>query len=328
MNQSDVDVIGQVLRTALEKHQREVEQLIESRAAEMGSAQRAVDAARDLVAEAEERLRRAQDHAQSDFVRQIQRTAADELVRVQNLLIERMTRADLIASRMEELQADLRRTIEAAAELQAPQVGDVADAIKADPDFVDQVKGAPGDPGDPGAAGADGVGIDAPVWVPGVYRANALVQHNVGQLFRALRDTGEEPHNGGDWARVGTAGFRFAEPWTEGATYENGDLFVRDYGTFAWVGGKAHLLAGRGAKGDRGERGERGKDGTPGKDGRDGVTIESIELKGYTLAVITRDAAGRLQTHDVDFLPAFEKLGDALQTIVFERVIAQLGAQS
>ncbi len=163
-------------------------------------------------------------------------------------------------------------------------------------------QGEPGPPGARGERGADGAGLEAPAWSPGIWREGATVQHHLGQFFRAQRDTADEPGAGDAWARLGTLGFRLAPPWVEGATYGDGDLFVRDFGLFLQHGGEASLLVGRGPRGERGVRGERGE---PGHDGRDGATLAGVELRDAALVVTWRDggAAGRTHETEVDFEP-------------------------
>lgn len=165
--------------------------------------------------------------------------------------------------------------------------------------------GQPGADGQPGQPGRDGAGIDAPKWAAGVYRSGVVVQHHLGQYFRALKDTAGEPP-GDDWERVGSTGFRLTGGFSETRQYLDGDLFVREFGLFLWHGGEAHLWAGRGGKGDTGPRGERGMPGSNGRDGRDGTDIEAMEMRGGMLAVVTRDAAGVLRDHAVDLVPLMQ----------------------
>jgi hypothetical protein len=166
--------------------------------------------------------------------------------------------------------------------------------------------GAPGAPGERGERGADGAGLEAPAWVPGaICREGACVQHHIGQTFRALRDTAEEPGTGDTWARVGCGGFRLAAPWVEGASYVDGDLFVRDFGLFLQWKGEASLLVGRGPRGERGIRGEHGDAGRP---GRDGATLAGVELQGARLTLSWREGnAATLHEAGADFAPLLER---------------------
>jgi hypothetical protein len=177
--------------------------------------------------------------------------------------------------------------------------------------------GLPGDPGEPGRAGehgergergergADGAGLDAPAWTPGtICREGAAVHHHIGQTFRALRDTAEEPGTGDAWERIGRGGFRLAAPWVEGASYADGDLFVRDFGLFLQWNGEASLLVGRGPRGERGIRGERGE---PGRSGRDGATLAGVELHEARLVVSWREgSSATLHETGADFAPLLE----------------------
>jgi len=169
----------------------------------------------------------------------------------------------------------------------------------------ESVRGDMGPPGDQGATGLCGAGIDSPAWAPGIHREGVLVQHHLGQHFRARKDTASEPP-GEDWERIGTAGFRLAGGFMEGRQYLEGDLFVRDYGLFVWSAGEAHLWAGRGAKGDPGPRGIPGQNGAPGKAGDDGASIEAFEVRGSKVVIVQRTAGGEMRDFVVDLVPTLE----------------------
>jgi hypothetical protein len=169
-----------------------------------------------------------------------------------------------------------------------------------------------GEKGDSGQVGAPGIGLDSPAWKAGVHREGALVQHHIGQHFRALRDTASEPP-GDDWQRMGNGGFRLAGGFTEGRQYEDGDLFVRDFGLFLMHKGEAHLWAGRGGKGDPGQRGLQGDPGKDGKPGLDGAVLQAIEVRGATLVVVQRRPSGALSDLVVDLMPFLEATTFALQ---------------
>lgn len=127
--------------------------------------------------------------------------------------------------------------------------------------------GAPGEPGkdgEPGADGADGahgkdgLGLDVPLWAPGIYRKDMLVQHDLGCVSIALRDTNQEP-GGDDWERLGSTGFRWTGVKNEAKQYRDGDLYIHDGTTFLWHAGRGHMFS------------KRGADGRDGLDGRDGI---------------------------------------------------------
>lgn len=175
----------------------------------------------------------------------------------------------------------------------------------------DSVKGDKGDRGDEGKHGRDGAGIDSPAWAAGVHREGVVVQHHIGQFFRALKDTASEPP-GDDWQRVGSMGFRLMSGHVEGRSYRDGDLFVRDFGLFLWKDSEAHLLAGRGGRGDKGDKGDRGKDAEPAKAGRDGAVIEAIELREARMALVQRTPDG-VQEVIADLMPLIDATIEAVQ---------------
>ncbi|MDM0079229.1 hypothetical protein QTI17_01360 [Variovorax sp. J31P179] len=146
-------------------------------------------------------------------------------------------------------------------------------------------------------------------WQPGVHRAGTRVQHHVGQHFRALKDTAAEPP-GDDWQRFGSGGFRIMGGFQEGRTYLDGDLFMRDFGTFLWHGGAAHLLAGRGAKGDAGPR------------GKDGSEVVGLKLAGSRIVLTLRDARGD-RAIETDLITLIEQMG----SVVHDSIAAEARAQ-
>jgi hypothetical protein len=120
----------------------------------------------------------------------------------------------------------------------------------------------PGPVGEKGDAGRDGAGIDSPVWEVGsVHREGVTVQHNLGQFFRALRDTAGEPGVSDDWVRIGRAGMRDCGAFDATREYVDGDVYVKDFTVFVVRGDRHKILSYRGQQGKRGERGERGADG-------------------------------------------------------------------
>lgn len=175
---------------------------------------------------------------------------------------------------------------------------------------IDLPAGDVGEQGQDGKDGAPGAGIDVKSWEPGVYREGAIVQHNIGQYFKALKDTAQNPNDAQDWERVGTAGFRFAKAFAADAVYKDGDLFVKDFGLFGQFNGEAKLLAGRGPKGDKGEK---GLSGINGKDGKDGADIVAFESKGLSIVLLTKHADGELKSHAVDFTDVINQQMDELR---------------
>ena len=158
-----------------------------------------------------------------------------------------------------------------------------------------------------GRPGADGAGIDAPLWRSGaVYREGFVVSAHVGQLYRAARDTVGVPGESADWARIGVAGFRHRGTFDKDATYVDGDLYVKDFGTFVMINGVAVLFAHRGMKGERGES-VKGEPGTPGKHGRDGATITGAQARGFKLVLVVRAADGSIDHVEADFTSAFQE---------------------
>lgn len=141
-----------------------------------------------------------------------------------------------------------------------PDLDDIAKRVKADPGFVESLKGAPGAKGDTGETGA---GIEAVQWASGIYREGVTVQHYIGRYYRALRDTADEPGKSEDWMRVGTSGLRFIDEKDADLARENGDIFTDQGSTFVWLDGKSFLLARAGASGLKGTPGAKGE---PGKD--------------------------------------------------------------
>ena len=135
----------------------------------------------------------------------------------------------------------------------------------------------------PGPPGPAGVGLDAPLYVPGkVYREGAIVQHAFGQLFVAAEDTADHPKKSERWKRIGYHGLHFTGIKDQKRAYQPGDLFIDGGSCFITLpDGKPKMFV---------QRGRDGKDGAPGiegKRGRDGASIvagverdgEGIEFK-------------------------------------------------
>lgn len=72
-------------------------------------------------------------------------------------------------------------------------------------DNVKTIKGDKGDGGEQGEKGAQGeqgetgIGVNTKEWTKGIYRKDQIVQHFIGQQFKALKDTDKEPSHGEDW---------------------------------------------------------------------------------------------------------------------------------
>ena len=128
-----------------------------------------------------------------------------------------------------------------------------------------------------GETGASGLGLETKAYVEGsVHREGVFVTAHLGQNFKALRDTAAVPGESDDWERVGSAGFRLTGPYDADKNYQDGDLYIKDFGCFLHAGGKSTLLAGRGAKGERGLRGDNGADG---KNGSSVIAGEQVGFK-------------------------------------------------
>lgn len=198
-----------------------------------------------------------------------------------------------------------------------PQAEDIVAELREDTQLREALRGAPGKDAEPAKDGAPGVGIEAPIWGPGIFRSGTLVQAYFGQYYRALKDTNAEPYGSPDWERVGTAGFHQAEPYAEGRTYEVGDLFVRDFGTFLQGPAGAILMAGRGPKGEtpKPEPAIKPKDGLPGKDG---ASITHAEVRGSALVLITTNAKGEAKDISVDLGPVLEQFGNLAEARLIE----------
>jgi hypothetical protein len=166
--------------------------------------------------------------------------------------------------------------------------------------------GVPGERGKDGVNGTDGAGIDAPQWVEGaVYRKDTVVVANLGQHFRALKDTASSPDDPDHWQRVGSGGFRHRGEFKADALYLEGDLFLKDFGTFLVTRAGNVVFAGRGSVGKTGEPGARG---APGRDGRDGGTIIGAQVDGFKLVLVQQDTDGAIDHIEADFGPAIREM--------------------
>jgi len=182
----------------------------------------------------------------------------------------------------------------------------VARVLAADAGFVAQCRATDGVDGEDGSDGNDGAGIDAPQWKAGeVYRNGTVVVAYIGQHYVATKDTAGVPGESDHWRRVGAGGFRHRGTFDKDAAYVDGDLFVKDWGTFCIVHGAPVMLAGRGAAGPKGEPGARG---APGANGRDGSTIIGAQVQGFNLVLVQQNADGSIDHLEADFAPAFRAL--------------------
>jgi hypothetical protein len=332
MNTQDVEVIATVIEQALAGQRRTIEALIAQRRAECTDAEQASELARDQVTAAEDRLRDFLERRSSDAVLAMQQAAAAELTRSQDLLLRRLQTADTLGDELRNLHAQLR----AAAPRSAYDIARTEGFTGTEAEWLASLKGESVDAGEvveqlmrthgaklvgePGDHGRDGAGIDTPAWTPGIHREGATVQAYMGQFYRAVRDTSDEPYGSRDWQRVGTMGLHLAKAYAEGTDYAQGDLVVRDFSTFVVdARGELHLFAARGPAGERGPT-VKAKDGDKGKAGRDGYSIEDMQLRGGTLAILARNAAGDMQAFDVDLVPLLETFGQAIE----ERLLARL----
>jgi hypothetical protein len=172
----------------------------------------------------------------------------------------------------------------------------VAELLAEDNEFADRLRGHDGN---------DGAGIDAPAHEVGeVYRKGTVVAAHIGQYFRALKDTASTPGYSEHWQRVGAGGFRHRGAFDKEATYIDGDLFVKDFGTFAVVNGAPLLFAGRGPQGKHGDTVK----GDKGDAGRDGSTIVAAQVSGFKLVLVQEHHDGAIDHLEADFAPAFREL--------------------
>lgn len=188
-----------------------------------------------------------------------------------------------------------------------PQLHD-AIAEEVFPDIIDTIKSEVANI--PLLNGQDGIGFDAKRWSPAIYRQGAVVQHNIGQVFRSKVDTNEEPSQGDDWERLGLNGFRFTGGYKSDFDYSEGDFAVKDYGLMLHTAGEFRLIVGRGEKGAKGDKGTPGEDGRDGINGRDGSSIDSVEFNGTSIALMFRNPDKTLSSHIIDLEPMYKTLLD------------------
>jgi len=151
---------------------------------------------------------------------------------------------------------------------------------------------------EPGPPGRDGAGIDSPGWQEGeVYREGAFVTHYLGQYFKALKDTADEPGESAHWQRIGFAGIRWRGVREEGMEYRPGDQFLEESACFLVDHTGAPRLVNY-----RGERGARGKEGLPGKPG---PAFEGAELAPLIAQMLTEMFVKQV-------VPTIEEIGERL----------------
>ena len=156
--------------------------------------------------------------------------------------------------------------------------------------------GEKGESGEKGETGETGIGYNTKEWSKGIYRKDQIVQHFIGQQFRALKDTDKEPSNGEDWERIGSNGFRWTGVKSDKAKYEDGDLFIDSGTTFLVVDGKAKMFA---------QRGRDGKDGVNAKDGKDAREFVHVKWHSKGISFVYDD--GEIIEADVDGLNEIQK---------------------
>jgi hypothetical protein len=108
---------------------------------------------------------------------------------------------------------------------------ELATVLRAEPDFVAQVRGDPGPPGPPGQP--------ASPWSAGVYRSGVRCSHFIGRVYEATADTTDEPGDSPAWRRIDSTGMRHVGP---AEPREPGDLHTKDRATYLFDGAKSWLL--------------------------------------------------------------------------------------
>lgn len=99
-----------------------------------------------------------------------------------------------------------------------------------------------------GQAGKDGItsivtDTTVKAWAPeALHLEGSIVTHFLGRKYMAVRDTTEEPGESSDWQRVGTEGMRLRG---DHKGIEEGDLFIKDFSLWGFMGGAEKLLVGR-----------------------------------------------------------------------------------
>jgi len=156
-------------------------------------------------------------------------------------------------------------------------------------------EGEKGTQGEQGETGQEGIGVNTKEWTKGIYREGQIVQHFIGQQFKALKDTDKEPSHE-DWERIGVNGFRWTGIKSDKTDYKEGDLFIDSGTTFLIVEGKARMFA---------QRGKNAVDGKNGKDGKDGREFLHVKWHNDGISFIYDD--GTIVEADVEGLNEIHK---------------------
>ena len=156
-------------------------------------------------------------------------------------------------------------------------------------------KGEQGEKGDKGETGETGIGYNSKEWTQGIHRQGQIVQHFIGQQYKALKDTDKEPPHE-DWERVGTSGFRWTGIKNDKTEYKDGDLFIDSGTTFLVVDGKAKMFA---------QRGRDGKHGQDGKDGKSAREFVHVKWTDNSISFVYDD--GEIVEADIEGLTEIQK---------------------
>ena len=160
--------------------------------------------------------------------------------------------------------------------------------------------------GEAGADGADGLGFNLKSWENKIHREGSVVQHFIGQAYKALVDTNDEPGDSSDWERVGSNGFRWTGVKKADHDYQDGDLYIDGGTTFMWQGGKGYMFA------QRGKNGKDGSDGKAGKDGADANNIIDLTIVGKDLVAVFEDG-----TMHATAMPVLDEIGDVKKQLTW-----------
>lgn len=186
---------------------------------------------------------------------------------------------------------------------------------------VSIVENSPKLKGERGDRGEKGIGIDAPIWVAGVYREGTIVQHDIGRFSRALKDTSAPP-NTKDWERIGTMGLAFTGVKKADRTYIEGDMFIDDGSLFLMSGGEVRMITKRGKDGLPGKD-VKGEPGKPGVKGDKGASICGVALSNDKLQLITDEG----EIFDIDLKEFGDHIAELTQNKFISNgyVIAEIG---
>jgi len=117
--------------------------------------------------------------------------------------------------------------------------------------------------GKDGKNGIAGLGFDTKQYVKGeIYLKGEEVQANIGQCFKALKNTNGVPSVSEDWERVGNSGLR----WIKHKPISPAQMIVQ-----------------------RGKNGVDGKDGKDGECGKDAATLVEIQCEDEALVFVMSD---------------------------------------